>query len=94
MLEDAIVETYGSIDAAGAQAYAFGALPAAVHDLVERHVHVQELTVRAALSGDRGLALQAFLNDPFTSRLPADEVEKMMNELLEANRAYLPLFFE
>jgi alpha-galactosidase len=91
--EDAIVETCGSIDAAGAQAYAFGALPAAVQDLVERHMRVQELTVRAALTGDRRLALQAFLNDPFTGRLPADEVEKMMNELLEANQAYLPLFF-
>jgi alpha-galactosidase/6-phospho-beta-glucosidase family protein len=45
-------------------------------------------------AGDRRLVLQAMLNDPFTGRLPVNEIEKILGELLEANRAYLPLLFE
>ena len=89
-----IVETYGTIEAGGAHAAHFGSLPPAVHALVERQVRNQELTIQAALGGNRRLALQAMLNDPFTGRLPVNEIEKMFDELLEANRAYLPLFFE
>jgi alpha-galactosidase len=89
-----VVETYGVIDAAGAHATTFGDLPPAVLALVERHVRGQELTVSAALTGDRALALQALLNDPLTGRLPTDQVELMLGELLEANQKYLPLFFK
>jgi alpha-galactosidase len=92
--KDIIVETYGVIEPSGASAFAFGSLPPAVHAWVERHVQGQELTVTAALTGDRSLALQAMLNDPLTSRLPADQVEKMLDELLKANKKYLPLFFK
>ncbi len=90
---DVIVETYATLDASGASAFAFGDLPPAVHAWVERHVRGQELTIAAALTGDRQLALQALLNDPLTSRLPVDSVERMLAELLEANKKYLPLFF-
>jgi len=90
---DVIVETYGTIDPTGAHAISYGDLPAAVQALVERHVRNQEITVAAALGGERRLALQAMLNDPLTGRLPVDQTRKMLDELLEANRTYLPLFF-
>jgi len=92
--KDIIVETYGTIDPSGASAFTFGHLPPAVHAWVQRHVQGQELTIAAALTGDRSLALQALLNDPLTSCLPTDQVEKMLDELLEANKGYLPRFFK
>jgi len=89
-----IVQTYGTIAAGGAHTSPSDSLPPAVHALVERQVRNQELTIQAALGGDRCLELQAVLNDPFTGRLPVNEIEKRLDELLEANCAYLPLFFE
>jgi alpha-galactosidase len=89
---DAIVETYGTIDATGAYAITFGDLPPAVHALVDRHVRGQEMTVSAALTGNQSLVLQALLNDSLTSRLPVDQMESMLDKLLTANKAYLPLF--
>jgi alpha-galactosidase/6-phospho-beta-glucosidase family protein len=88
----AVVETYGSLDSGGAHAFSFGELPPGVQNLVERHARNQELTVQAALRGDRSLALQAMLNDPLTGRLPVDQTGRMLDELLEANKAYLPQF--
>ncbi len=90
----AVVETYGMIDATDAHAITFGDLPPAVLALIEPHVRGQELTITAALTGDRSLALQAMINDPLTSRLLVDQIEKMLDELLEANKIYLPLFFK
>ena len=88
-----VVETFGTIEAGGAKAESYGDLPVGIQALVERHVRNQDMTLAAALSGDRALALQALLNDPLTERLPVDLAEKMLDELLAANRAYLPLFF-
>jgi len=52
------------------------------------------LTAAAALSGDRKLALQAFVQDPQTqARLDRDDIVKMMDELFEAHRRDLPQFF-
>ncbi|HAX68844.1 MAG TPA: 6-phospho-beta-glucosidase, partial [Anaerolineae bacterium] len=49
---------------------------------------------QAALNGDWGLALQVLINDPLTSRLTIPQAKHMLEELLEANRQYLPLFFQ
>jgi alpha-galactosidase len=79
---NAIVETFGVIDASGAHALPFGDLPPGVQTIVERHIRNQEMTVTAALTGDRRLALQALLNDPLSSLLEVDSAAAMMDELL------------
>jgi len=57
------------------------------------HSTTQELTVRAALSGDRQIALEAFLLDPLlAATLTADETARLLDEMLEANAAHLPRF--
>lgn len=89
----AVVETFGVIDHTGAQPLTFGALPPAVETLIARHVANQELIVEAALTGNRALARQALLNDPLMRGLDVDRTVALLDELLEANRAYLPLFF-
>ncbi|MGD9048513.1 MAG: alpha/beta hydrolase family protein [Anaerolineae bacterium] len=59
--------------------------------VVARHVANQELTVEAALTGNRSLALQALVNDPLLREL--ESAEPMLDEMLEANRRHLPKFF-
>jgi alpha-galactosidase/6-phospho-beta-glucosidase family protein len=91
---DAVVETYGVIDAVGANAIAYGDVPAGVQNLVGHHVCQQEMTVQAALTGSREIALQVLLNDPLSSRLTVSQARQMLEELLEANKQYLSLFFQ
>ncbi len=93
LIHNAVVETYGVIDATGAHAITFGDVPAGVQTILAHHVHQQEMTVEAAMSGSRELALQVLLNDPLSSRLTIPQAKKMLEELLEANKAYLPAFF-
>jgi alpha-galactosidase/6-phospho-beta-glucosidase family protein len=89
----AIVETFGLIDQTGASAMTFGALPTGVQTVLAHHINQQEMTVQAALTGDRALALQIILNDPLSSRLSIDQARHMLHAMLEANRRYLPQFF-
>jgi alpha-galactosidase len=94
LAKDAVVETYGVIDATGAHAITYGDIPAGIQNIVEHHVRQQEMTVTAALQGDRKVALQVLLNDPLSSRLIIPQAGQLLEELLEANRRFLPQFFE
>jgi alpha-galactosidase/6-phospho-beta-glucosidase family protein len=87
---DAVVETFGVVGATGIRGIAAGALPLGVLSTVQPHVVNQELIVDAALSGDRQLAVQAFLGDPLVGDFRS--TPRMVEELIEANRAYLPRF--
>jgi alpha-galactosidase len=89
----AVVETYGVIDATGANAITYGELPAGVQNILAHHVHQQAMTIEAAQRGSRQLALQVISNDPLSSRLSIPQASQMLDELLEANRRYLPKFF-
>ena len=88
---EAIVETMAVADSRGARGIDVGELPPGVLNQVMRHVLNQELTVEAALTGDRDLVLQAMLNDPLVRDL--EDAKKMTMELLDANRRWLPQFF-
>jgi len=90
---DVVVETYGVVERGGAHGISAGDLPPAIHAIVSRHVSNQELIVEAALTGDRNLAQQALLNDPMVMLAPETAVV-MLDEILEANRDYLPLFYQ
>ena len=48
--------------------------------------------MEAGLTGNRKLAFQAMLNDPLLQGLSLHEASQMFDELLEANKAYLPQF--
>ena len=89
---DACVETMAIADSNGARGLAVGDLPLGVQNQVMKHLLNQELTVEAALTGDRDLVLQAMLNDPLVRNL--EDAKKMTKELLEANRKWLPRFFK
>jgi len=90
----AVVETYGVIDATGANAITYGEVPMGVQNILEHHIHQQEMTVTAAMQGSREIALQVLLNDPLSSRLKINAARQMLDELLKSNKKYLPGFFE
>jgi alpha-galactosidase/6-phospho-beta-glucosidase family protein len=87
---DVVVETFGVVDAHGARGIAVNSLPDGIHAVLVRHIENQEMTVTAALTGDKKLALQAMVNDPLLTNLSTAEV--MLDELLKANKEYLPQF--
>jgi alpha-galactosidase len=89
---DAVVETMGVVGRNSVEPLAIGDLPTGVASIVRRLVDVQELTVEAGLTGDRALALQAMRLDPLVTNWEA--AEKMLDELLAANRDWLPQFFD
>lgn len=89
--DDAIVETLAYCDSSGIHGIAADPLPSGITAVLSSRWQQIELTVSAALTGDRSLALQALLADPLT---PSIEVGgKVLDELLAANRSYLPRFF-
>jgi alpha-galactosidase/6-phospho-beta-glucosidase family protein len=87
------VETPVMIDQYGFHPVQFGCLPPAIAGWVNLLGTVQDLTVRAAIEGNRQYALQALLLDPMCYHMEIAKIESMLAELLEANRKWLPAFF-
>jgi alpha-galactosidase len=86
-----VVECMGTVDGDGVRPRdTASAGPAA--ELLRRVVASQELTVEAALTGDRGLVLQAMLADPVATTLPWEHLVAMTDELLTASAPWLPQF--
>jgi alpha-galactosidase len=89
---DAVVEAICVIDGDGIRGRDQAHLPTPFAEIVRRTVAVQELTVEAALTGDRALAEAAFALDPLAGRGDLADVVAMVDELLEATAAWLPQF--
>ena len=91
--QEAIVEVSSLVGGYGIQPIHVGPLPEPVAATLHQHITVQELTVEAALTGDRHIALQAFLQDPqILSVLTPEETAALLDELLEAHADHLPQF--
>ena len=93
VLPGACVEVPVMIDRYGFHPVHIGPLPSGAAAITNLAAAVQDLTVEAALKGDRHLALQALALDPLTYTLDLDETERMLDEMLEASRPVLPRFF-
>ena len=90
---DACVEVPCDLSAAGPAPRAVGALPVQLAALNRTFLNVVELTVHAALTGNRDHVYQAALLDPNTSAtLTTDQTVAMCDELLQAHAALLPSF--
>ena len=88
----AVVETYGSVSADGFHPIAVGNLPDALAGLTAPHCHIQLMTLEAALSGNKKLAFEALMLDPLCHKLTFAEIRRMGEELMDANRKWLPQF--
>ena len=92
--DDAIVEVSCVVGGYGIQPIHVGKLPDPIASILSNHVTVQELTVDAALTGDRNMAYKALLQDPqVSSTLTREKTEKMLDDLLNAHAEYLSSFF-
>ena len=91
MADDAVVEVACRIDASGATPLAVEPLAPEMLGLVEQVKAYERLTVAAAVSGDRDLALKALMANPLTSQYRV--AKPLLDALLEANREHLPRFF-
>jgi alpha-galactosidase len=92
MPDDVVVESICVVDGDGMRGRDTARAPAPFAELLRRHSAVQELTVQAALSGDRALAQQAFELDPLAGRGDLRDTEAMVDELLAGTAKWLPQF--
>jgi len=87
---DSIVEVSSLISAKGAEPIAWGKMEPAEKGWLQFMKAMEECTIEAALTGDYGLALQAFTMNPLIES--GAEGRAVLNELLVAHEKYLPQF--
>lgn len=91
--EGCCVEVPVYADRRGLNPIHVGALPPQCATLTNVSVAVEEMAVEACLTGDPTLLFQAIAHDPLSaSVLSLAEIKQMTNEMLAANRDYLPTF--
>lgn len=90
--DGAVVESICVVDGDGIRGRDVAPLPGPYAELVRRHVAVAELTVAAALGGDRAQADAAFFLDPLAGRGDFRQTEAMVDELLDGTAPWLPQF--
>jgi 6-phospho-beta-glucosidase len=88
---DAVVEVSARVDRDGAHPLSVDPLPPEMLGLVQHAKAYELLTARAAMSGDRSLALKALMTNPLIRDY--DTAKPLLDALLEANERHLPRFF-
>jgi len=86
----AIVEVPALVDRRGVRPLCMGELPKCVVGLTEALINWQELSVDAALAGDRRLVLQAVAAHPWVR--DTAKAAAMCDEMLAAHATFLPQF--
>ncbi|MFA6135059.1 MAG: hypothetical protein WC869_13680 [Phycisphaerae bacterium] len=89
---DVIVETLGVASYGKVTPILAGPIPAPLLGWMQTIVEEQELTVEAALTGDREKVIQALVVSPQLAN--KDCAPELADRLLQANRAFLPQFFK
>lgn len=81
------------VDSSGIQPTFVGDIPMQCAALCRASVSVQEMTVEAALTGNRQMVKLAVLNDPLTAAVcTPEEAWRMCDEMLDALSPWLPQF--
>jgi 6-phospho-beta-glucosidase len=88
---DAVVEMDVLVDRSGIHSLPHPDLPLAARGLIQSVKTYEQLTVEAALSGDREMALAALIAHPLVSGM--GQAEPLLSDLLAAHRQFLPQFF-
>ena len=89
--DDAVVEIPAAIDRDGAHPLPVAPLEPDMLALVEHAKGYEILAARAAVTGDRRIALRALMSNPLVGDF--DVARPLLEALLGANRRYLPRFF-
>ena len=80
------------ISARGAEPIAWGEMPPAARGWLQLMKAMEECVIEAAITGDYGLALEAFTMNPLIES--GKEGKQVLDELLVAHEKYLPQFAE
>ncbi len=89
--DEAVLELPAAATATGLRPLQMLDFPGPLAAIIQRKLTTTELTVEAALTGDRGLFVEALLADGAVT--DPDVARKMRDDLLEAHRPHLPNFF-
>jgi alpha-galactosidase len=88
--EGAILEVPAAVGPFGIRGICVGEIPDGISAMLSARIYQQQLTVEAAMSGDKQLGIQAMLLDPL---VPSVEIaEAMLDELLKAHKEHLPFW--
>ncbi|KYH36051.1 MAG: glycoside hydrolase family protein, partial [Candidatus Bathyarchaeota archaeon B23] len=87
----ATVEAPAYVDASGIHPLSLGSMPTALTGVMAQRLAQYEVTIDAALTGDRELALQALLIDGYLRSI--DAAEEMLDDFLDAERRWLPEYW-
>ena len=85
-----VVEIAATIDAEGAHPVPVAPLGQEMLGLVQHAKAYERLTIEAATSGDRSVALKALLTNPLVNDV--DTATRLLDAILDANRDHLPRF--
>ena len=87
---DAIVEVPALVDAGGVKPLCVGEMPRSVLGLTQALLNWQELTVDAALCGERDLVVRALMAHPWVQSWKV--AEELCDEMMAAHAEFLPQF--
>ncbi|MDQ1468055.1 MAG: galacturan 1,4-alpha-galacturonidase [Actinomycetota bacterium] len=90
--DDVVVEAMCTVDASGVRGRDRAVLPPVLADTLRRVSLSQELTVEAALTGNRDLVFDAMSVDPLAGRIDYHELQRMVDEMITATSKWLPQF--
>ncbi len=86
----AVVETNALFGLNRISSVSAGNVPGNLLPMIARHVYNQENTLKAALNCDRKLGFTTFMNDPQLGAVSLEDGQKLFDDMLEAQKAYLP----
>ena len=87
-----VVESIGTAGVAGVRPRDVTTVPGMLGHHLQQVAASQELTVEAALSGNRATVLEAMLCDPLTGALAYEDVVALTDDMLAATAPWLPQF--
>ncbi|MDR1105561.1 MAG: alpha-glucosidase/alpha-galactosidase, partial [Treponema sp.] len=91
--EGACVEVPALAGKGGIQPIRVGKLPPQLELLIGVNARCEELAVKGCIEGDCGMIYHAVLFDPLTTtQLDMEKTRKMVDEMFEAGKDYLPQF--
>jgi alpha-galactosidase len=91
--QNACVEVPVWVDRFGFQPVQVGALPPETALLTQLSSGIEEMAIKASLTGDKEMVYRAIAHDPLTAAvLSLAEIREMVNEMFEQNKKFLPQF--
>lgn len=90
--DDCAVEVTCTLTGNGPVPYNFGSFKPQERGLLQLMKAMEQLTIEAAVTGDRGTLLQALTINPLVTS--GDVAKQVMEEMLEAHKEFLPAFFK